>query len=589
LRGGDPSTKFFPWKFNAGKRGGNSMKAVGYIRVSTPTQATEGESLKTQREAIGKYAKDKGLELAKIYADEGVSGAKKDRPALMELISDAKERKFDRLIVHRLSRFGRNARDLLNNVECLKENEIQFVSLKESIDLSDAYGRFMFQMLGAMAELEREMIREQMAENKIARWREGRIIVGTLPFGYTWDKEKKGIEIVKEEEDIFRRIVDMYLNQGTSFDDIAAQLTREGIKSRRSFFRSSTISGILKNPAYYGNYTVNTVKYDGKKKTGEAKPASEHIRFDIPTIITKTQWDRIQEKTAFNKHKGKRVTIADEYWLRDILQCGMCAGRIKPKHGQKRKDGSRLRYYRCYWSGTSEKELRNNGRKRCSLPYIKAEELESYVWNELVTRMFVFEDLKTSMESLGKVGKKRKSWFDELADPDRYDREISKLEKRKGLLNKELQRKELARERLYQALEKDRFLEQDFLEKQAEFKNEMLRIEGQLSEIAEKLQAVQQAKANDRRIHDFLRNKRGMLQGLYKELDNLSSQDKKVYIEGMIDGNVEVGRGASEEDGPWTLHIWPRLNPSVIERLIREGKVVSLNKDASDHSSGHEL
>ena len=132
------------------------MKATGYIRTSTEAQAKKGESLRTQADAIEKYAKDKGWELTEIYEDAGQSGVKADRPELLRLMDDAKQKKFDILLIHRLSRFGRNARDLLNNYHALKELGIATHFIKENIDSSTPTGRLLFTIMAAIAEMERD-------------------------------------------------------------------------------------------------------------------------------------------------------------------------------------------------------------------------------------------------------------------------------------------------------------------------------------------------------------------------------------------------------------------------------------------------
>ncbi len=82
-------------------------RAVGYVRVSSKEQAQSGESLSTQRKAIEDFVKAQGWKLTKIYADEGISGGSvKERKALQQLLKDAEKKKFDVLVIHRLSRFG---------------------------------------------------------------------------------------------------------------------------------------------------------------------------------------------------------------------------------------------------------------------------------------------------------------------------------------------------------------------------------------------------------------------------------------------------------------------------------------------------
>src|SRR4030067_2430905 len=206
------------------REGANAVNAVGYIRVSTPGQAREGENLRTQRESIERYAQEHGWTLIEVYSDEGISGAKNNRPALTALLEDAEKKKFEFVIIHSLSRFGRNARDLLNNMEILKNNGIKLLSIKDGIDYSTSYGQAMLTMLAALAQLERDIIDEQMRENKMAKWRDRRTIIGKLPFGYEWDDKNKEIIINNKKEEVYKKMVSIYLNEGKSFCDIANEL-----------------------------------------------------------------------------------------------------------------------------------------------------------------------------------------------------------------------------------------------------------------------------------------------------------------------------------------------------------------------------
>ena len=118
-------------------------RAVGYVRVSTTAQVQEGESLETQKTAIATYYNQHNLELVETFLDEGISGRKQDRPGLIALLDGAKQRKFDYVIVTRLTRFGRSTRDLVGNLGILDDNGVRFVSLKENIDTSTPAGRLL--------------------------------------------------------------------------------------------------------------------------------------------------------------------------------------------------------------------------------------------------------------------------------------------------------------------------------------------------------------------------------------------------------------------------------------------------------------
>ena len=166
-----------------------TIRCAGYTRVSSKEQV-EGESLTTQRDSITEYAKRNGFELTGIYSDEGISGGSvKERHALQRCLRDGVNGKFSVLIVHRLSRFGRNARELLINAEELTKSGIKFISVSENIDFGNTYGKAMLGLLSVIAELERDIIREQMFENRLNKAKRFIPTSGSLPYGRLFDKK----------------------------------------------------------------------------------------------------------------------------------------------------------------------------------------------------------------------------------------------------------------------------------------------------------------------------------------------------------------------------------------------------------------
>ena len=94
-----------------------------YIRVSTEDQVREGYSLEVQREYLSNFAKQQGYEIYDVYADEGISAGTTARPALQKLLRDAKQKKFDIVIVYKIDRFSRRLKDLLGLVETERMDE----------------------------------------------------------------------------------------------------------------------------------------------------------------------------------------------------------------------------------------------------------------------------------------------------------------------------------------------------------------------------------------------------------------------------------------------------------------------------------
>ena len=115
-----------------------------------------------QLNELREYSERRGWKVVGEYADEGWSGAKESRPALNRLLGDAKKRKFDAIAVWKLDRFGRSLKHLVMSLADLESLGIAFVSLRDGFDLSTPSGRLMFQIIGAMSEFERNLIRERV-------------------------------------------------------------------------------------------------------------------------------------------------------------------------------------------------------------------------------------------------------------------------------------------------------------------------------------------------------------------------------------------------------------------------------------------
>ena len=135
---------------------GRKQRVAIYVRVSTDGQNTEGQEAEPKE-----YARNRGWEVTKVYRNKA-SGSTRFRPALDELMADAKKRKMDIVLVWRFDRFARSVSHLLQALETFRTVGIEFASLSEQIDTSTAAGKLVFTVLGAVAELERSLIAERV-------------------------------------------------------------------------------------------------------------------------------------------------------------------------------------------------------------------------------------------------------------------------------------------------------------------------------------------------------------------------------------------------------------------------------------------
>ena len=130
-----------------------------YARVSTKNN---GQDPETQLVALREYAHNRDLEIVGEYVDVGISGSKDRRPELEQLMKHARQRRFDAVLVARFDRFARSVRHLVMALDEFHSLEIDFISLSESIDTSTPMGRMVFTVIGAVAELERSLIRDRV-------------------------------------------------------------------------------------------------------------------------------------------------------------------------------------------------------------------------------------------------------------------------------------------------------------------------------------------------------------------------------------------------------------------------------------------
>jgi len=353
------------------------MHCAIYIRVSTEDQAKEGYSLEVQREYLEAFAMREGYGIFKVYCDDGVSAYSTRRPALQALLADAKEKRFELVLVHKIDRFSRNLKDLLMLVDELSSYGVAFKSATEPFDTSTSAGKLMFQQLGSFAEFERNRIAERVFPGMIkgvqqGNWQGARF----APFGYTYNKAKKLLEVEEREAGIVKLIYTMYLS-GKSTHDIAAYLDKKGYKTRTGKqFYNKFICDILKNQIYTGKIVWNKKHYDKNQKT---KKHYKYIRNDPSKIlvaqgrhkpiIAEEDFAEVQKLLA-NKTRTWRPRVKNqEYLLTGLITCAKCSHRYTgvssiSNHRLNRKK----RWYRC--SGPHSSHI------NCTNRAIKAEDIE---------------------------------------------------------------------------------------------------------------------------------------------------------------------------------------------------------------------
>lgn len=240
----------------------NKPLAAIYIRVSTQDQAQHGFSLDAQEDSLQNYAKALGYEIFKIYRDEGKSAKDLNRPEMINLLRDAEARKFQAIFIYKLDRFSRSLKDLILTIDKLKDWGIDFVSLQDKIETASASGKLMFQIIGAFAEFERNIIGDRTKFGMERKAKEGGFIT-KAPKGYRL--LNKQLILDEEESGNIKKIFEEFLNSDISLTQLAKKnnMTTAGIKK------------LLLNTTYLGK-----VKFAGKESNGHHEPLIEPQLFN---------------------------------------------------------------------------------------------------------------------------------------------------------------------------------------------------------------------------------------------------------------------------------------------------------------------
>lgn len=219
-------------------RAAEQAPAVGYCRVSTAKQVKGGTSLEQQAEAIPGYCQQHGLQLLEVHQDAGISGRKANRPGLQAALEQVLQVK-GTLVVPSVSRLGRSVRDVAELTQRLHDAGVRVVFVKEGVDTTTAHGRFMLHMLGALAELEVEQLRERVQDGIDHAKAKGRKLGGQPPYGYSAvraGQHRDGRAIWKlranaAEQAVVQRILALRA-AGAGYHAIVGQLREDGVRSR---------------------------------------------------------------------------------------------------------------------------------------------------------------------------------------------------------------------------------------------------------------------------------------------------------------------------------------------------------------------
>lgn len=331
-------------------------KAALYVRVSTQYQIDK-DSLPVQRSELINYCKY-ALDIGKyeVFEDAGYSAKNTDRPAFQQMMARLRTGEFSHLCVWKIDRISRNLIDFSEMYVELKKLGITFVSKNEQFDTSSAMGEAMLKIILVFAELERNMTSERVKAVMISKARDGQWNGGKVPYGYNWDKESKSFSINENEAVVVNHIYDLYEKE-QSLLLVSRTLNERGFVTKRGMAWSpTTVSIILKNKFYTGQYTYN--KYGVDPDTGRVsrqiiKDESEWVVVENhhPAIIDPERQAEIcavlERNRRSNNRDGKKYVRKNTHIFAGILYCAYCGGQMQATIDRARNDGYRPSIYAC--------------------------------------------------------------------------------------------------------------------------------------------------------------------------------------------------------------------------------------------------
>jgi site-specific DNA recombinase len=219
-------------------------KSIGYVRVSTEDQAREGVSLDAQEARIAAYGAAMGWSVSEVVRDAGESAKSLKRPGIVNLLADVRAGSVERIVVAKLDRLTRSVRDLAELIELCAKHDVALVSIGETLDTSSAAGRLVVNMLGVVAQWEREAIGERTATS-LGHKRRQRRAYSPTPFGYRRDGD---VLVPDRLEQVALREARQMDRSGASFREIGAMLTARGAQPKRGRkWHASSVRAMLRS------------------------------------------------------------------------------------------------------------------------------------------------------------------------------------------------------------------------------------------------------------------------------------------------------------------------------------------------------
>lgn len=515
-------------------------KVAVYIRVSTSEQEIDGYGLEAQKKRLLSYINDnKHLNLVTqedwLFKDTH-TGSDLNRPELNRLRKAISENKFDAVMVWKIDRLSRSLRHLLMLFEEFKEKDTSFISVQENIDFKGPIGNLIFQIFGAIAQFERELIKGRTQMGKIASAEMGNYTGTDIPYGYkkvkNVDGKGKKLVLYEKEQIWVRKIYEWYIFSRYGFDKICKELNR--LKAPREGRRGGIawtekmVRKIICRPIYRGIHVANRNDENGKLLPPEKwtitriQPSVDEFTFQQAQIVKD------------NKTGGR---VNRKYLLSGKLK-DITTGKAISFTGVERNKGG-FSYRRKPFTD-------NNGVKH-NVFEIPAKPLEEYVWSQVTSAIKTPELFIKNYLERRRIDRTKKSDIQDKIENLRLVKEKLKL----------------SLDRAQTAYEKGNYSEEVMMDRTQ-------RIEQEINETELEIQNVSKVLFDQSQIElEVSKLKHASEQFKYK-IDSFDQDSRKILVSLFVD-RIEVKRTDIDGEMIRTANLYLKFNPSEYLKSENEG------------------
>lgn len=518
------------------------IKCYIYTRVSTAIQV-DGYSLDAQKDKLRKYADYQDFEVAGEYSDEGFSGKNiQGRLEFQRMLKDIQEGKDEvqYVMVFKLSRFGRNAADVLNSLQLMQDFGVNLICVEDGIDSSKDAGKLMISVLSAVAEIERENIRTQTMAGREQKAKEGRWNGGFAPYGYKLENGE--LVIADDEVEIIQIIFDRFIHTSEGINGVANYLNNHGYKKKLrqnntiEGFSTSFVKKVLDNPIYMGKIAYGRRKTEKKQGTRNEMHIVAQSEYPIyegqhEGIISEEDWNLAQakrKKTSERRNKaGKSGYVSI---LSTIVKCPCCGKSMysNPKRPSG-KDAKTRYYYYCKNTSTATGHI-------CTFrTNVEQSQIDDFVAG-VISAMVHDSQFETAIKD--KIGT--------VVDTTDMKKELETL---RGQLRQVVATKSRLEQQMDTLPVDDPHYNKKIIDFQRRYDDQydiMGEVEERIEELELQIQKIRQEQVSGENVYDLLRT----FDELYSELEDTEKRDLMRAIIERIDLYPE-----RRADGCWVRNI----------------------------------